>query len=202
MLQEFLNLLIENAAWLIFFISLGVLGFFFKRYLRFQYLFKSCRALAERYEGRLEKTAPLVFRVFKKSKHPDVKMFFAETAVDVMFVRIKKKTALRFRDEHTMEKIRYRKAFPLGGNNRGLFPSTVVTFAGGNEIESLSKLVKLNFPCDDGGLRLLLFTENPSQMWVYDPERKNYDMIGDGETAFGYIVGGRHFLQKWMARNE
>ena len=201
--NEIWDFVIKNGFNFLFVLGFCLIIYILRRYVKFLYLFRYCRKLARIYNGILEKIHPLFLRIFIDSKEPDVKIRFADKELYVKFIRIKQKTTIRFIDANTIEKIRYRKAIVPNSNNKGLTPGSgyAIVFGQGSEVTPISSTAKINFNYKSDAIGLLLFTENPSGICVFNSSHKNYDIIGDGETAYSYHVGGRNFIKKWIERN-
>lgn len=200
--NDILNFLAENLGWILVILALVLLTFVSIRYIKILNLFASCRKLAKLYNGKIEKLHPLFLRIILNFKEPDIRIAFNDKELFVMFVRIKSKTSIRFTDINNIEKIRYRKSIVPYSHNKGLSSGSVVTFNQGSEVTAKSSKFNFEFNCNDSAIKLILFTENVSEIRVYDDVRKNDDIIGDGEVAYAYHVGGRDFLKKWIERNS
>lgn len=172
------------------------------RYIKLLSLMKYCRKLARVYDANLKKSHPLFLKTIFNFKNADVKINFDDKELQVMFLRIKPKTVVRFVSENTIEKIRYKKAIVPSGGNKGLTPSYVVNYSQGSEVTE--KRSKINFDFDSQGemLKLILFTADPSEIRVFEENRNNDKIIGDGEIAYDCHVGGYHFLKRWLKRNN
>ena len=162
-----------------------------------------CRRLSKIHNGEIIKKHLIFPLVFIPRKGADILMNFSSgKSVAVKLICLKPKTTVRFTDDNTVEYIRYRRAIGLQGNNKGLTPSYRVMGAQGIEVEPLIKKRKIVFSETEDVTKLLFFTNEPSDIFVYDDAVKNYRIIGEGENAFGYIVCGYKFIKKWMERNN
>ena len=172
------------------------------RYIKLLSLFKYCRKLSKLYGGKLKKFHPLFLRVIFNFKTPDIKISFNNKDLFIKFIRVKSKTTVRFTSESSIEKIRYKKAIVPSPHNKGLTPSYVANYSQGSEISAKSSKMNFMFDAPDESIKLILFTENVSEIRVFDMSKVNDSIIGDGEQAYGYYVGGRKFLKKWINRNN
>lgn len=202
--NDILNFLAEKWITILSVLIFCLLAFVAIRYIKILMLFGQCRKLAKLYNGNLEKKRPLFLRIFFNFKEADIKISFADKELYVMFIRIKRKTTIRFMDANTIERIRYRKAIVPSSNSKGLSPGSgyAIVYGQGSEVTSKSSITTFNFNYNRDALGLILFTENPSEMLVFDSSRNNYNIIGDGEMAFFRYVGGRSFIKKWIERNN
>ena len=194
----------KNSFKYLFLLAFCLIIYILTRYVKLLYLFRYCRKLAKLYNGNLEKTHPLFLRIFLNFKEADLKIRFADKELNVMFIRIKPKTTIRFIDANTIQKIRYRKAIVPSSNSKGLSPGSgyAVVYGQGSEVTPKYSFTKFYFKYDRKAVGLILFTENPSGISVFDSSRNNDDIIGDGEMAYSYYVGGRSFIKKWLERNK
>lgn len=202
--NDILNFVITNGFKFLIVLGFCLIIYILTRYVKLLYLFRYCRKLAKLYNGNLEKTRPLFLRIFFNFKEADIKISFADKKLYVMFIRIKPKTAIRFIDSNTFEKIRYRKAIIPISNSKGLSPGSgyAVEFGQGSEVVPKSSTSKFTFNYNSDALGLILFTENPSEIQVFDSSRNNYNIIGNGEMAYSRYIGGRSFIKKWIERNN
>lgn len=202
--NDILDFFIKHGFKFLFVLAFGLIIYILIRYVKLLYLFGYCRKLARLYNGKLEKIHPLFLRIFVNFKEADIKIRFADKKLYVMFIRIKPKTAIRFIDPNTFEKIRYRKAIVPISNSKGLSPGSgyAVEFGQGSEVAPKSSTVNFTFNYNSDALGLILFTENPSEIQVFDSSRNNYNIIGNGEMAYSRYVGGRSFIKKWIERNN
>ena len=86
--------------------------------------------------------------------------------------------------------------------SKGLAPSFVDSYGSSIEINSKSSKIKIQFTHSEDSIDLILFTEDTAQIRIFNDAKKNDDVIGNGEQAFGYYVGDRSFLKKWIERNN
>ena len=202
--NDILNFVITNGFKFLIVLGFCLIIYILTRYVKLLYLFRYCRKLAKLYNGNLEKTRPLFLRIFFNFKEADIKISFADKELYVMFIRIKPKTTIRFMDANTIERIRYRKAIVPSSNSKGLTPGSgyAIGYGQGSEVTSKSSITTFNFNYNSDALGLILFTENPSEMLIFDSSRNNYNVIGDGEMAYSRYIGGRSFIKKWIERNS
>ena len=202
--NDILTFFIKNGFKFLLVLVFFLIIYILTRYVKLLYLFRYCRKLAKLHNGNLEKTHPLFLRIFFNFKEPDVRIRFEDRELYIMFIRIKPKTTIRFMDANTIERIRYRKAIVPSSNSKGLAPGSgyAVVYGQGSEVTSKSSITTVNFNYNSGALGLILFTEDPSEMWVYDRSCRNYNIIGDGEMAYSRYVGGSSFIKKWIERNN
>lgn len=201
MLDSILGLLLDNIVEIIVVIVAVLLFLIIKRYIKLLYLLSYCRKLAKIYNGEVKKLHPLLLKTILNFKNADVKITFGDKELYVMFVRIKNKTVVRFVSENTIEKIRYKKAIVPSSQNKGLTPSYVVTYGQGSEVSEKRSQMRFDFDQQEESIKLILFTADPSEIRVFDTSKNNDKIIGDGEVAYGYYIGGRSFLKKWIERN-
>lgn len=202
MWDSILEFVSGNIIEILFTIVVALLLLIFTRYIKLLYLLKYCRKLAKIYNGELTKTHPLLLKTIFNFKNADVRITFGDKELQVMFLRIKSKTAVRFVSKNTIEKIRYKKAIVPGGSNKGLTPSYVVNYSQGSEVVEKRAKIKFDFNAHGEVLKLILFTADPSEIRFFDTSKNNDKIIGDGEIAYDYYVGGRSFLKKWIERNN
>ncbi len=203
MMDEFLGLIDRIVIPLATILGIIICYIITKRYIRLLRMFSDCRQLAKIHNGEIIKKHLIFTLVFIPRKGADILMkFSSEKSVAVKLICLKPKTTVRFTDDNTMEYIRYRRAIGLQGENKGLTPSYRVMGAKGIDAEPLIRKRKIVFWEPENVKKLLFFTNEPSDILVYDGIVKNYRIIGEGESAFSYIVCGYRFIKKWMKRNN
>lgn len=202
MWSQIVDIFKENWFNIALIAAIVVLAILIARYIKLLSLMKYCRKLAKAYDADLKKSHPLFLKTILNFKKADVKMHFDDKELQVKFLRIKPKTAVRFVSENIIEKIRYKKAVVPSSNNKGLTPSYVVNYSQGSEVVEKRSKMKFNFSQQGEVLKLILFTADPSEIRVFDASRNNDKIIGDGELAYGYYVGGHNFLRRWLSRNN
>ena len=196
-LQAILPKLIPVAALIVLILAAK---WFFTRYIPLRRLHADTKKLAAAHGGTAEVLRRPISRVFAKPSGADMRLRFGDTTVDVQMYPLKPKTSVRFANENALILTQTRRAIGLY-SNRGLSAKTHVMGASGIDAGTIVKRRPLDFADNNGALRLLLFTAEPSEILWYDEAKKNNRVIGDGEIAFGIHVAGSGFLRRWMARN-
>lgn len=169
---------------------------FFVRYIKLMHLYRDCRRLTDMYRGKLTKMRPLFLRALISLDGADLKLDFRSKDVFVKFVFIKQLTTLRFKNAGEVELIRYRRFVPVRVS-RGK-----ISAGGGfyGDITRKRKRKKLNFAFPQNAIGLLLFTNDPSEIQVYNRDSGRNELIGNGEWANGYCVGGYGFIGEYVNR--